>query len=341
MTPRPTVGAWSTYTFLGLVGYAVGAIAVGLLGADTDVASRAIAIALPPFGFWFAVSLARRVLGFEQIVFYQAAFAAWLVAILVALCAGRDVWVVSDLVIVLVAIFNTFGRIGCHHVACCHGRPARFGVRYGHAHVRLGFPQRWADRPLLPVQLVESTACAVLAVTCAVLVSDTAGLATAVFVDAYALVRFALELVRGDSGRPYYRGLSEAQWIALASTVVVVVLAPRIVTLVPVLVLVVASGFVGALGARRAFRLPRHLDELERASLTKHADVVVTSQSFEVSTHPLSETQLDVVWRHDRLSLADATRLAADLFATHEIVPGQHAGLYHVLVDSPAPPRSN
>ena len=39
------------------------------------------------------------------------------------------------------------------------------------------------------------------------------------FILGYALLRFPLELARGDSAQPYYRGLSQAQWIALASSV--------------------------------------------------------------------------------------------------------------------------
>ena len=70
---------------------------------------------------------------------------------------------VSDLVVLLVLAFLAFGRVGCFRVACCHGRPARFGVRYTHAHARLGFPMRWVGRPLVPVQLFEAAASAVLA----------------------------------------------------------------------------------------------------------------------------------------------------------------------------------
>lgn len=323
---------------LGLAGYTVGALAVGLLSAFADggLAERAIAIAAPPFGFWFAVSLARAVLGFEQIVFYQAAFAAWLTAVAAAALAHRDAMVVSDLVVVLIAVFNTFGRVGCYHVACCHGRPARFGVRYGHAHAQLGFPSRWVGRPLLPIQLVEAVASACLAIACAVLIlsREPSGMATMVFVDGYALVRFSFELVRGDSGRPYYRGLSEAQWIAVASATLIAAVdrAPAAVACAGVLWL--AAAVTARRSSRGVLRRPRHLDELDRAHSGSAGMVSVTSQGLEVSTHPLDDRRVDIVWRHAELSLGAARTLAADLFAKPDLVAGSKAGIYHVIVET-------
>lgn len=102
-------------------------------------------IVIPPFGFWIAVSCALRILGEERIVFYQAAGSAWAAAVGVAAIAGLDAWRVSDLVIVSTAIFLAFGRVGCFHVACCHGRPSRFGVQSTHVHAALAFPTAGSD----------------------------------------------------------------------------------------------------------------------------------------------------------------------------------------------------
>jgi prolipoprotein diacylglyceryltransferase len=136
----------------------------------------------------------------ETIVFYRTAIAAWLLAVM----AGRTARI-SDLVVVLTLAFLAFGRVGCFRVACCHGRPARFGVRYTHAHARLGFPRRWVGRPLVPVQLFEAVASAVLAVAGVVLLVRGAapGTATKILIVGYALVRFPLELLRGDGARPH------------------------------------------------------------------------------------------------------------------------------------------
>lgn len=129
---RPWIGTWSTYTVLGLVGYVVASIVLAILGVaiGATLAERAIAIMAPAVGFVVAVYAARAVVGVERIVFYQAAGAAWLAAVTFASIADLRVGLVSDLAIILVATFLAFGRVGCFHVACCHGRPSSWGVRY-------------------------------------------------------------------------------------------------------------------------------------------------------------------------------------------------------------------
>ncbi|MGM7319828.1 prolipoprotein diacylglyceryl transferase family protein, partial [Idiomarina sp. ST10R2A5] len=49
-----------------------------------------------------------------------------------------------------------------------------------------------------------------------VLAGTAAGTAAGLYVAAYAVLRFGLEELRGDPGRRYWRGLSEAQWTSLA-----------------------------------------------------------------------------------------------------------------------------
>ena len=62
--------------------------------------------------------------------------------------------------------------------------------------------------------------------------------------------------------------------------------------------------------------------------------VSVTSQGLEVSTHPLDDRRIDIVWRHAELSLGTARILAADLFAKPDLVAGSQAGLYHVIIET-------
>jgi prolipoprotein diacylglyceryltransferase len=218
--PRPRIGAWSTYTVVGLIGYAVAAAVVGVIGAlaGATLLERALAIVVPPFGFWVAIAVEHRASGVERIVFYRTSIAAWLLALVTALALGARCGVVSDLVVLLVATFLAFGRVGCFNVACCHGRPARFGVIYTEHHAALGLPRRWIGVALVPVQLLESLASALLAVVVAVLVLRS-GAATAAFVVGYAVVRFGLEYLRGDD-RPRLASISEAQWIALLSSTI-------------------------------------------------------------------------------------------------------------------------
>jgi hypothetical protein len=70
---------------------------------------------------------------------------------------------------------------------------------------------------LFPVQAVESLAVFGLVAigTAMVLRGDPPGGAAAWYVIAYAVMRFSLEFIRGDNGRPYAGGFSEAQWTSL------------------------------------------------------------------------------------------------------------------------------
>ncbi|MGE0397113.1 MAG: prolipoprotein diacylglyceryl transferase family protein [Kofleriaceae bacterium] len=335
---RPWIGRWSTYTVLGLIGYVTAAITLGILGAaiGASLVERAISIVMPAVGFVIAVYGARAVLGAERIVFYQAGGAAWFAAVAAAAFAGERVALVSDFAIILIAIFLAFGRIGCFHVACCHGRPAPWGVRYTREHVALGFPSYWSSRRVFPLQLVESAASAVLAGICVTWVATRGvdGTATVIFVIAYAAVRAPLELARGDSGRPYALGLSEAQWIALITAAIATVVRPSIITVV---VSCVLAAFCAVVAARnrslvRRLRRPRHLDEIARILRSPAASE--TSVALKVSVHPLPNDRLDVVWSHPSLSASGARMLACDLFESFELVPGTTSGLYHVITAS-------
>ena len=339
MTLRPWLGSWSTYSVLGLVGYVTGSIIVGLLGRalGLDVTARLVAVVMPALGFLAAVSGSRLVAGEERIVFYQASFAAWLSACIVAWCADMPVAAVSDLVIVLIATFLAFGRVGCLHVACCHGRPSRHGVRYTAAHAALGFPARWVGRPVFPVQLVEAAASAVLAAACTWIALDTTrGTATCVFVLGYALVRFPLELARGDSARPYYKGLSQAQWIAVLSSAAVLAYRPTWLAILATAVLLGIAVAVAAHQRSTSFKHPHHLDEVERsvARLVTRCDAttVWTSAGLKVSARRLEDGTIDLVWSHANLTRARAEQVANALFTGAEVIPGKAEGLFHVLV---------
>jgi prolipoprotein diacylglyceryltransferase len=73
-------------------------------------------------------------------------------------------------------------------------------VAYGDAHVAVGFWKRWKGRTLVPVQLVESAGSAVL-VAIGLLASAEPGRAAIAYGAGYAVLRFVLELYRGDPVR--------------------------------------------------------------------------------------------------------------------------------------------
>lgn len=341
MRPRPQIGGWSTYTVLGLIGYAVAASAIGVIGAATgaSVVERSMAIALPPFGFWAAIAIERRITGVERIVFYRTAIAAWGLTVAIAVVAGARVMVVSDLTVVLVGAFLAFGRVGCFHVACCHGRPARFGVRYTGAHAALGFPRRLVGRALVPVQLIEAVASGLLACLAAatILDSGSAGTATCELVAGYACLRFVLELFRGDGARPYMLQLSEAQWTSLA-TACAVALATRSMLYAVVAVTLLVASLAGILRPRKlgdVLRAPRHLDELERLhwglAQQREGAAVTTKAGLRVSVRKIPSGPMDLLWSHARLGESDVRALVCELALEAEILAARSEGMFHVF----------
>jgi hypothetical protein len=110
-------------------------------------------------------------------------------------------------------------------VGCCHGRPARCGVRYRAEHAAAGFTPHYVGVRLFPIQAVESLWVFVLVAVGAGLVwSDRPpGTALVWYVVAYDAGRFVFEFARGDPDRPDRGGFSSPQWVSVVLTVVVVV----------------------------------------------------------------------------------------------------------------------
>ncbi len=131
-----------------------------------------------------------------------------------------------DLLAISLAIAQIFGRLGCLMVGCCHGRPHRWGVRYGDVHLEAGYVNYLQGVRLLPVQLLESIWLLFIAIVAAKLVLSGAapGEALSWYVIAYGAGRFTLEFLRADTIRLYFWGFSEAQWTALLFTASIVML---------------------------------------------------------------------------------------------------------------------
>lgn len=336
---RPTVGRrnWSTYTVLGFTGYLVGSAFAGVLAAawGLGLGERLVVLLAPPASFVAAITVATAVKGREWIVFYQAAFSAIAAVLALGLAIDGRIARMLDVAVLGIGVFLVFGRLGCLHVGCCHGRPARRGVRYGAAHVAAGFWPRWADRPLVPVQLVESAASAALVVA-ALAASRTAGTAALVYAIGYGLVRFVLERLRGDPARPYWYGLSEAQWWCAATLALAAAWQPSSWTLVPLGALVAAAAVLIARRRRGELFAPPHLRELDRvcdAVLADPAHARRETRLVAVSCHPLGGGRLDWVMSssHPSWSAGAARRLGAALWRDAEVVEGRTPGVMHVV----------
>jgi hypothetical protein len=292
---------------------------------------------VPPLAFLVMISTVRAIVRRERIVFYQTAVAAVVATALVAFAARGRVARMTDVVVLGIGVFLCFGRIGCFSVACCHGVPARFGVIYGLDHARAGFWARWAGRRLWPTQLVECATSLVLVVAGLAVGWDRPGIPALIYVVGYAVVRFALELVRGDSTRPYMLGLSEAQWTALGTLIACAAFAPSVWTLVPAAGALTAVVWLVMRRAQRAPFLAPHLVELERALRAAGSDGArhETSLGVAVSTHTLPDGRTDCVWSASQpwWSIDAARRIAEALWPTLELVPGRHETLVHVIVN--------
>ena len=153
----------------------------------------------------------------------------------------------------------------------------------------------------------------------------------------YAVIRFGLELLRGDSQRLYWHGLSEAQWTSLLVALAITALAAA--GLVPGLALhaICAAALVLAipLAVRRPRELldPRHVRELARrlpAPRPGAPRVATTSLGVQVSVGVTGDVVHVTLSRRDRPLHADETdALAACLvqwLTAHELRPLVRAG---------------
>lgn len=182
------------------------ALAVGLGG------SAATAVAL-----FAAATMTKAVTGEENFTNYHYQIVALAAAAGFLGLIHQPILPYLDATALGLGLSVVLGRLGCLTAGCCHGRPARWGIRYGQAHVVDGFPAYLNGVRLLPVQAMESLWALGIVIVGTVLVlgKQPAGTALAWHVTAYGVGRFFFEFLRGDAERPDWRGFSEAQWTAL------------------------------------------------------------------------------------------------------------------------------
>ena len=167
--------------------------------------------------FFVLAFLVKRVTGKDTIVYYHHEIAILVICAILLKVLGLPVLAYLDITILGIATFLAFGRIGCFSVGCCHGRPVKKGIIYGQEHVKAGFTYYYEGVPLLPVQLIESAFVFFIIITGIFLLLQhfPPGTVLIQYTVLYGAFRFALEFLRGDAERPYFKGLSEAQWTTL------------------------------------------------------------------------------------------------------------------------------
>jgi hypothetical protein len=260
-----------------------------------------------------------------------------------------------DIAVLGLGAFLAFGRVGCWISGCCYGRPHRLGTPYRrHA----GLSPYGAGVCLFPVQLLESAwvAATVLLAVPVALRSPQPGEVLAWYTVVYAAGRFAFEFLRGDPDRPYWKGVSEAQWTSwlLIAAAAIAEMAGALpfhawhIAAAGVLTAAVATLVLTDSEARALFR-PAHLCQLSEAletacSLTAHTGQLhlgTTSLGLQISASALARAtgRVEVIAfsRPGRAFSAVAAQRLGRIIAQlrgcglAEFQPGSR-GVYHLIL---------
>ena len=186
------------------------------------------------FAYWFMgififlslASLTKVIVGREYLSYYR--YFICFIGLLVTLSyvLQEPILLSLDIFILGIGLLQAFGRIGCLMVGCCYGKPTFWGVSYRESHVQKGFPQYLADVRLIPVQAIESLLGfgIFLAGNIILIEASSPGCAAFFYLISYSIGRYFLDFLRGDPGRLYLWGFSEAQWTSLILTTTIVCL---------------------------------------------------------------------------------------------------------------------
>lgn len=111
-------------------------------------------------------------------------------------------------------LFHAFGRIGCFMAGCCYGIPCNFGFAMAAS----------PDVVRFPVQLVESLCCFIIFFALLIIEKHFPNIKLLnVYLISYAIIRFGLEFLRGDSIRGLFLCFSTSQWISLGILIILAI----------------------------------------------------------------------------------------------------------------------
>ncbi len=167
------------------------------------------------------------------LVFYGGFFGALAVAVYYTRRHAMNFWRTADILAPSVALGHFFGRLGCFAAGCCWGKEAtgravawaaRFGAEslaFQDYVARGALPERAeVTPPLHPVQLYEAFGELALFFALSLLGRRKRwdGQVLVAYLFGYALLRFTVELYRGDAVRKFVVGsLSTSQFLALVA----------------------------------------------------------------------------------------------------------------------------
>ena len=210
-----------SFHFFGVFGFITGSLLGALLCYKLHLQiSIILLMSLTAAATFFVLAFITKIItGKETIVYYHHEIAILLVCSSVLRLLHLPVLIYLDITLLGIATFLAFGRVGCFSASCCHGQPSDRGVKYGQVYVEAGFTSCYVDVSLIPVQLIESIFVFIVIITgCFVVFSYTPGTFLILYTVVYGAFRFVIEFFRGDK-RPYWKGLSEAQWTTLLLTI--------------------------------------------------------------------------------------------------------------------------
>jgi hypothetical protein len=158
--------------------------------------------------------VSKAITGTAQLTYYHHEIAILASTALMLRVLRQPVLPYLDITVLAIGSVLAFGRAGCLLAGCCYGRPHRWGVCYHARHAAAGFPVYLVGVRLFPTQIVELLMVVAVVTVGAVhvLYGSPPGDALTWYVAVYGAGRFGLEFLRGDAGRRYVAGFSEAQW---------------------------------------------------------------------------------------------------------------------------------
>ncbi len=149
-------------------------------------------------------------------VYYGGLFGFLVSLFLLCKICNRDFNKLTDSIAISIPLFHSFGRIGCFFAGCCYGIESDlwFAIPY-----RIGFEGEFVKR--IPVQLIEAgfelCLCGLLSMIFwqVVIIETKNWNLLEMYLISYAIFRFVIEFLRGDTIRGVYGSLSFSQIISL------------------------------------------------------------------------------------------------------------------------------
>lgn len=201
----------------------------GIVGAFVGAKALFLATVFPAFlaDFPYLCTQTTAFFGkylYAGFVFYGGLYGAVLSICLYARAAKVSAQRLLNILLPVLPLIHSMGRIGCFCVGCCYGRYSeRWGVYFFRSEIA---PH---DVPLLPVQLYEAVGELLLFAVLAYMGAKKADgkKMLAVYLLVYGIMRFALECMRGDAYRGFLLGMSVSQMISVLSVVLAAILLCR------------------------------------------------------------------------------------------------------------------